>query len=171
MGQFCFPNVLLLAFKVAKEFARALCKSCVPSMIVGKASALACGSLNPKMCETTLSVREKMQAPIWRCLWWRWSAISRDHFPSCCPWITRERSSPPLRAGRVMKDVDKWKVLLQWLAGNLSFEDCEPSLLTKCPSSLGKLSKTGGYQGMLLLEIIRWTCACSESWNMTVKNN
>lgn len=58
MGQFCFSNVLLLAFKVAKEFTRVLCKNPAPFMLLGKASALTCGSLNPKMCETTLSVRE-----------------------------------------------------------------------------------------------------------------
>lgn len=66
MGQFCFSNVLLLAFKVAKDFARVLCKSPAPFMLVEKASALTCGSLNSKMCETTLSVREKTQAHIWR---------------------------------------------------------------------------------------------------------
>lgn len=66
MGQFCFSNVLVLAFKVAKDFARVLCKRTAPFMLVGKASALTCGSLNSKMCETTLSVREKMQAQVWR---------------------------------------------------------------------------------------------------------
>lgn len=84
MGQFFFSNVLLLAFKIAEEFPRLLCKSPAPFMIVGKSSALTCGSLNPKMCETTLSVREKMQAHIWRHLQWHWSAISRDYFLSCC---------------------------------------------------------------------------------------
>ena len=136
------------------------CLSRSPALfaLVGKASALTCGSVIPKMGETTLSMKQKMQAHVWRHLRQRWSAISRDHFPSHCSWMTKGRSPPPLRAGRVTKDIDKWKVLLQGLAGNLPLEDCESSLLTKCPTSQGKLSKTGGCQGTLCLEITRGTC-------------
>lgn len=46
-----------------------------------------------------------------------------------------------------MKDIDKWKVPLQGLAGNLPLEDCESSLLMKCPTSQGKLSTTRGLLG------------------------
>lgn len=146
------------------------CLGC-PFAPVGKASALTCGSFIPKMCETTLSKAHKMQAHIWRHLRWCWSASSRDYFPSCCFWMTGGRSPPPLRAGRVMKDINKWKVLLQGLAGNLPLEACESSLLTKCSTSQGEVSRTGGCWGTLYLEIMRRTRARLESWKVTDKNN
>jgi len=85
--------------------------------------------------------------------------------------MTKGRSPPPLTTGRVMKDIDKQKVLLQELAGSLPLEECESSLLTKCPTSQEKRSKTGGCQGTPCPEIMRRTCTCSESWKVTDKNN
>lgn len=173
MGRFCFSNVLLLAFKVAKEFARVLCKSPASFMLVGKASALTCDFLNSKMCETTLSVRQKMQAHIWRHLQWHCN-LKRP-----LPFLLLLDNKGEIIATSQSRGSDErhWQVesvstgIRNLSPGNLSFEDCESSFLTKCPSCLGKLSKTGTYQGMLLLEIMRWTCACSESWNVTVKNH
>lgn len=148
-----------------------LSKSPAPFALVGKASALICGSVIPKMCETTLSVKQGMQAHIWRHLRRCWSATSRAHFPSRRSWMTRRRSSPPLRAGRVMKNFDKWKVLLQGFTENLPLEDCEFWFLAKCPTSQEKLSQTEGCWGTLWLEIMRRTCTCSESWKVAEKNN
>lgn len=82
-----FSNVLSLALQAVSLLGFCLSKSPAPFTLVGKASALTCGSLIPKMCETTLSMKQKMQAHIWRHLRRRWSGISRDRFPSQCAWM------------------------------------------------------------------------------------
>lgn len=86
--KYFISNVLSLALKIVKEFARVLSKSPAPFTLVGKASALTCGSLIPKMCEPTSSVTQKMQVHIWRHHRQCWSA-KREHFPSHCSWMTR----------------------------------------------------------------------------------
>lgn len=147
-----------------------LSKNPAPFTLVGKASALTCGSLIPKVCETTLSMKQKMQAHVWRHLRQCWSAISRDHFPSCCSWMTRGRSPPPLRAGRVMKDI--WQA--ESASPGVSWKSSSWRLwvftLDKMATSQGKLSKTGGCWRTMCPEITR-TWVCSESWNVTDKNN
>lgn len=125
---------------------------------------------SPKCVRQHCQWNRKMQAHVWRHLRQCWSAISWDHFPSCCSWMTRGRSPPPLRAGRVMKDI--WQA--ESASPGVSWKSSSWRLwvftLDKMATSQGKLSKTGGCWRTMCPEITR-TWVCSESWKVTDKNN
>lgn len=173
-GSLLFSNMLLLAFKVAKEFARVLYESCFfraskkcfcldlwfsqlqnvwDNIVSERENAGTHLEASPMVLECNL----KIPLPFLLLLDNKGEIIVTPQ-----SWEGDERCWQVESASTGVRNLS---------LGNLSFEDCESSFLTKCPSSLGKLSKTGSYQGMLLPEVMRWTCACSESWNVTVKNH